>query len=215
MKNNNPREEARDESTARRSNTDLYLFGLICLVIGFFLGYFFRGSEQARTPATSASAPMSAPAANLPSPPMGGIDFEQQASILKMQLKTNPREVTTLLHLGNLYYDHQRWSEAISYYEQALELQPDNPDMRTDMATAYYYNGDPQRAAGEYEKVLKNHPNYPNTLFNLGIVRLDGLKDPKGAIDAWERLLRANPPADQAEKARQQIARARQAAAAR
>lgn len=211
MKENSKRVEPRPEVSGARSNTDLYLFGLICLVIGFFLGYFFRGSqEHSHAPTSAPASSTSVPSASLPAPAVGGIELEQQANILKMTLKTNPRDFATLTHLGNLYYDHQRWAEAIYYYEQALQIEPTHPDIRTDLGTAYWYGGDAKHAVAEYEKVLKTHPNYPNTLFNLGIVRLDGLKDPQGAIAAWEKLLQSNPAPDQAEKARQQIARARQ-----
>ena len=213
MKPNSKTDEPRGEMSAPRSNSDLYLFGLICLVIGFFLGYFFRGSQDhSHPPVSGATAAASIPAE--PSSPTGGADFLQQASVLKMALQANPRDVTTLTHLGNLYYDHQRWTEAISYYERVLEESPNNTDIRTDMATAHYYSGNPQRAIEEYEKVLRIAPTHHNALFNLGIVRLDGLKDSASAIAAWEKLLRSNPPPAQADQARAQIARAKQTAAA-
>ena len=212
MKRNSKSDEPRGEVNAPRSNSDLYLFGLICLVVGFFLGYFFRGSQDhSHPPASGATSAASIPAE--PSSATGGADFQQQASVLKMALQANPRDVTTLAHLGNLYYDHQRWAEAISYYERVLEESPNLTDIRTDMGTAYYYNGNPQRAVEQYEKVLRVAPTHHNALFNLGIVRLDGLKDSASAIAAWEKLLRSNPPPAQAEQARAQIARAKQAAA--
>lgn len=215
MKRNGKTDEARGETAAPRGNTDLYLFGLICLMIGFFLGYFFRGSQDHAYPPVSGTIPQSG--TSIPAEPSsltGGADFQQQTSVLKIALQANPRDVTTLTHLGNLYYDHQRWTEAITYYERALEEQPNSTDVRTDMATAYYYSGNPQRALEHYEKVLRIAPTHHNALFNLGIVRLDGLKDPASAIAAWEKLLRSNPPPAQADQARAQIARARQAAAA-
>lgn len=215
MKRNGKIEESRNDTETPRHNSDLYLFGLICLVIGFFLGYFFHGSQDRSRSAVSGTIPQSG--TSLPaesSAPISPVALEQQASVLKMALKANPHDFSTLMQLGNLYYDHQRWPEAISYYEQALAEQPTNPDVRTDMGTAYYYSGNPQRAVEEFEKVLRSHPTYANTLFNLGVVRLDGLKDPQGAILAWEKLLRSNPTPAQADQARAQIARARQAAPA-
>ena len=46
-------------------------------------------------------------------------------------------------------------------------------------------------------------------LFNLGIVRWQGLKDPKGAIEAWERLLKTNPNYEQKEHVRELMERAK------
>ena len=37
------------------------------------------------------------------------------------------------------------------------------------------------------------HPNNPNTLFNLGLVKWKGKTDVAGAVADWEKLLAANP----------------------
>ena len=62
--------------------------------------------------------------------------------------------------------------------------------MRTDLGTAYWYTGDADKAIASFEKALAIRPNHPDTLFNLGIVKWQGKKDPKGAVVAWEKLLR-------------------------
>ena len=76
------------------------------------------------------------------------------------------------------------------------------------MGTAYYYSGFPDKAMEQFNEVLKISPNYPNTLFNLGIVRRDAYKDNAGALAAWNKLLKNNPnlPADQVQKVRSVIA---------
>ena len=109
------------------------------------------------------------------------------------KLKSNPNDPDALIQLGNLYYDHQAFEQAIQYYGQALEVRPDDVNVRSDMATAYWYLGKPESAVQEYEKALKINPKHANTLFNLGVVKWQGLKDPKGAITVWKRLLELNP----------------------
>jgi tetratricopeptide (TPR) repeat protein len=66
-------------------------------------------------------------------------------------------------------------------------------DVRTDMGTAIWYSGDPDRAIREYEEALKDKPSYPQTLFNMGVVKWQGKHDGKAALELWERLL-ANDP---------------------
>ena len=97
------------------------------------------------------------------------------------------------MQLGNLYYDHRIYPEAIEYYTRALEVRPKDVNVRTDLGTAFWYSGFPEKAVAEYEKSLAVDPAHANTLFNLGIVRSEGLKDSAGAIAAWEKLLKTNP----------------------
>ncbi len=37
------------------------------------------------------------------------------------------------------------------------------------------------------------HPKDANALFDLGMIKLQGKSDGKGAIAAWQRLLKTNP----------------------
>jgi cytochrome c-type biogenesis protein CcmH/NrfG len=47
-------------------------------------------------------------------------------------------------------------------------------------------------------------------LFNLGIVRWQGKLDPKGAVQAWEQLLKLNPNYPQRQEVQEYIDRAKQ-----
>ena len=134
--------------------------------------------------------------------------LNQEAQPLLDALRANPKDVPTLVKLGNLYYDRKFWPEAIRYYQQALDLRPNDPDVRTDMGTAYYYSGFADKAIEQFNQVLQTSPNYPNTLFNLGIVRRDAYKDNAGALAVWEKLLKNNPnlPPDQLQKVQSTIA---------
>jgi hypothetical protein len=44
---------------------------------------------------------------------------------------------------------------------------------------------------------------HPQTLFNLGWVRWQGKADPKGAIEAWQSLLKSNPDYPQKQQVEQ------------
>jgi cytochrome c-type biogenesis protein CcmH/NrfG len=57
---------------------------------------------------------------------------------------------------------------------------------------------------------LKYRPNHPGTLFNLGVVRWQGKRDPKGAVQAWEELLQRNPDYQQKQQIQEYIARAKE-----
>ena len=183
-------------STAGWTNREAYLLAGICLLSGLVLGYLIHGS----------SAPL--PSAVDAAPPTAKT-LEPIAAPLLAALKVDPKNADTLIQLGNLYYDHQVYPEAIEYYNRALEVRPKEVNVRTDLGTAYWYSGFPEKAVAEYEKSLAAEPSHANSLFNLGVVQLEGMKSPARAIAAWERLLAANPQAPQRQRALELMAKAR------
>jgi len=135
---------------------------------------------------------------------------DQQAAPLLSQLKPNPNDPALLAQVGNLYYDAQLFQDAIDYYTRSLQADPKNSNIRTDMATAYWYLGDPDRALTEYDRILKQEPNKINALLNRGVVRWQGKMDVKGAVADWETLLKADPSYPERPKVEQLIAQAKQ-----
>jgi cytochrome c-type biogenesis protein CcmH/NrfG len=134
----------------------------------------------------------------------------QAAAPLLEAVKKDPKDFDSLVKLGNLYYDGKQFPSAIQYYERALAIHPENPDVRTDMGTAYWYMGDAEKALAAMETSLKYRPGHPQTLFNLGWVRWQGKQDPQGAIQAWQDLLKANPDYPQKQQVEQYIAKAKE-----
>jgi cytochrome c-type biogenesis protein CcmH/NrfG len=56
-----------------------------------------------------------------------------------------------------------------------------------------YYNGDVDGALSQLQQGLRYKPDDPNSLFNLGMIKWKGKQDSKGAVAAWQQLLRVNP----------------------
>ena len=199
------------------SSREAYLLGLVCLMAGLLIGYLFRGSSAPlATGGPSATAPagqtgMPAPAGMPPAAnaPATAESLQPLAAPMLAALRVDPKNADNLVQLGNLYYDHQVYPRAIEYYTRALELRPNDANVRTDLGTAYWYSNLPQQAVKEYEKSLAINPSHPNTLFNLGIVRSQGLNDPARAIDAWEKLLKTNPDYPEKQRVLNLIAQAK------
>lgn len=222
------------------TGTQAYVLAVFCLVLGVIVGYLFRGSASPATQTAAATAPSAA--SQQPDPNSQAASTQSasnqaasnqaasnqsaltQAALTQAALtqataplldavNRNPNDYDSLVKLGNVFYDAQQFPNAIQYYERALALHPENPDVRTDMGTAYWYAGDADKAIAAMETSLKYRPGHPQTLFNLGWIRWQGKADPKGAVDDWEKLLKANPAYPQRQKVEEYIAKAKEHAA--
>jgi tetratricopeptide (TPR) repeat protein len=202
-----------DNASQGATGMQAYLLAAFCLVLGVALGYLFRGS------ASPAAQPAAVAAAVQQDNGSAKAGAEAQAAVAQAAapyleaVKQNPNDYDSLVKLGNVFYDGQQFPEAVGYYERALVIHPENADVRTDMGTAYWYAGNADKAVAAMEISLKYRPGHPQTLFNLGWVRWQGKADPKGAIEAWQQLLKANPDYPQKEQVEQYIAKAKEHAA--
>ncbi len=167
-----------------------------CLGLGLAVGYYF-GSQSA--PADAAPAPSQSV---LSDPSV----FLQKEATLRSIVASNPKDLNALVQLGNLYYDNSRFADAVVWYGRALELDPNNPNVRTDRGTSYYNIGQPDNALAEFRKSLDASPNHAQTLYNMGVVYLHGKNDPVQARKAWEQLLATNPGFADRAKVEEQLA---------
>jgi cytochrome c-type biogenesis protein CcmH/NrfG len=197
------------------TGTQAYLLAAFCLLLGVALGYLFRGSASPAASATTTAQQGTEPRQQAPAPASADVQaaLAQAAAPLLDTVNKNPNDYDSLVKLGNVFYDGQQYPNAIQYYERALVIHPENPDVRTDMGTAYWYTGNADKAIAAMQTSLKYRPGHPQTLFNLGWVRWQGKADPKGAISAWEQLLKANPDYPQRQQVEQYIAKAKEHAA--
>jgi cytochrome c-type biogenesis protein CcmH/NrfG len=205
-------EAASYASTKPWTSTQAYLLATFCLLLGVALGYLFRGSASPALAqsAGSATTQQGSDFQKQSSDPNAQAALAQAAAPLLDAVNKDPKDFDSLVKLGNLFYDAKQFPGAIQYYARALAIHPDNPDVRTDMGTAYWYTGDAEKALAAMEMSLKYRPGHPQTLFNLGWVRWQGKQDPKGAIKAWQQLLKANPDYPQRQQVEQYIAKAKE-----
>lgn len=217
-----------DTSSHDKVWTDVqaYLLAAVCLVLGVALGYLFRGSAAPAagvaqgSAASDGSATQGQPGQAQPNPAQPAqvqmnpaqqkVMVDQAVAPLLATLKISPDDFNTITQLANLYYDGRQYPEAVKYYQLALKLQPTNADVLTDFGTSLWFLGDADGAIAEFQKALSYRPDHPGTLFNLGVVRWEGKLDPKGAVQAWEDLLRRNPNYPQKQEVQEYINRARQ-----
>jgi cytochrome c-type biogenesis protein CcmH/NrfG len=199
-------------SKQRWKSPQVYAMAGISLVLGLLLGYLFRdsGSHDALADrATAHSASLQPRTAGVPnSAPHAMPTLEQmqqmankQAEPLLAKLKSDPKNAGLLNQVGTIYRATHQFKQAVEYYRQALQIAPNNVAARTDMASCLFYEGNVDAALDQLQQSLQYEPKDANSLFNLGMIRWQGKKDAKGAVAAWEQLLRSNPTIAESKRA--------------
>ncbi len=125
------------------------------------------------------------------------VSDESVARISKLEdfLKENPDNVEAWTQLGNLFYDTDRFEDAILAYERSLALAPGDPNVMTDMGVMYRKNKNPEKAIQIFDQVIAANPGFETARFNKGVVLMHDMNDLAGGLQAWEALVEVNPMA--------------------
>jgi cytochrome c-type biogenesis protein CcmH/NrfG len=108
------------------------------------------------------------------------------------------------MEIGSVYHSAHQFNDAAIYYGKAVQADPKNVDAHTKLAISLFRSGDVDGAIAELNRALSLDPKDPNSLFNLGMIRLQAKQDPMGALAAWQKLLKLNPQLDPQRKAQVQ-----------
>jgi cytochrome c-type biogenesis protein CcmH/NrfG len=116
-----------------------------------------------------------------------------QISQLKKQLETDPGNFGILVNLGNNYYDLNNPAESVKYYEMALRIRPDVPEVLVDCGAMYRQLGDIDKALAMFTRATQLAPDLPQAFYNLGAVLYSEKDDPAAAVEVWQGFLDNNP----------------------
>ena len=183
---------------------DSVLFGISGVFFGLLVGWII-GSQQAtggpRAPEAAPSAVQSGAPAEKPAPPLD----ERRVADLTAAAGRNATDAESRIQLANLYFDAERFNDAIRWYEDALQVDPRNPNASTDLGIAYYYTNQVDRALAQFDTSLAIDPKHTKTLLNRGFVLAFGKQDLNGAAKAWQRVVDIAPDSPEGQRARQSL----------
>ena len=188
--------------------SDAIAFGIAGVFFGLVAGWIIGSQQGAVTP--SAAAPAQATAS---SPRSGGGAPASRAAILddtqvKALTSVAERESSNAqprIQLGNLFFDAERYDDAIKWYSEALKLAPRNVDVSTDLGVCFYYTNQPDKALAQFDTSLKIDPKHAKTLLNVGIVRAFGKQDLDGASKAWQQVIQLAPDSPEGQAAKRAL----------
>ena len=180
---------------------DSVIFGVTGVFFGLLVGWII-GSQQAVS--TPAAAPPATTAAAAPAQSAPALD-ENRAASLRSAAERDPQDAESRVQLGNLYFDAERYTDAVKWYEEAAKLSPKDVNVSTDLGISYYYTNQPDRALTQFDRSLAIEPTHSKTLLNIGIVRAFGKQDLDGAAKAFQKVIDVAPGSAEARAARQAL----------
>src|SRR4029453_7040371 len=181
---------------------DAIVFGIAGTLFGLIIGWILGSQQQAGPIRNEAPIAQSAPASQPAAGAQAAAVDPGRVTALEAVAAQNPNDPQPRVQLGNLFFDGEKYGQAITWYEQALALKPNDVNVSTDLGVAYYYTNQSDRALAQLDRSLAIDPNHIKTLLNVGIVRAFAKRDLAGAAKAWEQVvaLAPNSPEGQAAK---------------
>jgi cytochrome c-type biogenesis protein CcmH/NrfG len=185
------------DANAYLKRTQVFAMAVIFLLVGLVIGFLFRGMQSptvAAQPVTKSASPHAGVAAGH-TPTLAEMKHiaDSQAAPLLEKLKKDPNNPELLQQVGAFYHASHQFKEAAVFFAKAVQADPKNGAIRTRLASSLYRSGDVDGAIAQLNQALAFDPRDANSLFNLGMIKLEGKQDKKGALAAWQQLLASNP----------------------
>ncbi|MGE0042504.1 MAG: tetratricopeptide repeat protein [Vicinamibacterales bacterium] len=183
---------------------DSIVFAVAGTLFGLIVGWVLGSQQPSGTQAVAAAPPPAAAAPATAGQQAAPLD-QSRVQSLQAVAQQNPNDPQPRVQLGNLYFDAEQYSDAITWYEAALKLAPRDVDVSTDLGVAYYYTNQPDRAVRQFDQSLAIDPRHTKTLLNMGIVKAFGLQDLTGAADAWQQVVQIAPDSPEGQAAKKAL----------
>ena len=147
-----------------------------------------------------------------------GVNYQQLIQAAQRRLLQDPGDQQTIVRLANLYFDQgtellarnnvqagmASLNQAVTYYQRALETDPESPEMRTDLGTSYNRLQRKDEAIVEFMKVLEYRPDFVTAIFNLGVVHQQ-LGNTSAAREWYQRAAETAPGTTMGQAARERL----------
>jgi len=180
------------------------VFAIAGMFFGVIVGWVLGTQQGAILRPSAPVQQAAAPAAGAGQPAAAVLD-QNKVQALETTAKSEPSNATPRVQLANLYFDAERYEDAIKWYEAALKLDPKDVNVSTDLGVSYYYTNQPDRALAQFEHSLSIDPKHTKTLLNQGIVRAFGKQDLTGAQASWQQVLAVAPDGPEAQAAKRAL----------
>ena len=101
--------------------------------------------------------------------------------------------------LGEMYFQHARYKDALEQYYKALNLSTRKPELTMKIVETYLRLESPEKAIKELRGLIKDYPGFLSARVRLGKILYDG-GDVEGAIEQWESTTQRDPANAEAQR---------------
>lgn len=194
-------------------NRENLLFAIIGLLLGFIVGFIFASSmSQKKAEVQTAGGTQTMPADHPPvgaqnEPDPSAIREQVTASIEKA--RSEPKNFDAQLKAAELYFQIQRFDQAIEYLLKANQLKPTDFDTVAALGLVNLDAGHYDQAEKWYRAALKMKPDEVRVLAGVAAATL-GKGDAKAAEEAIAQLEKADPSSQDLPQFKEKLASLKQ-----
>lgn len=98
--------------------------------------------------------------------------YKEAFDLYAVLQKRHPDNPFYLIQMGHFKARLGETPHAIAYYQKALELQPDNPELIRTVALAFMFEGRYKQSTQLFQKLLQINPNDPDAWAGLGYIAM-------------------------------------------
>ncbi len=135
----------------------------------------------------------------------GQADAQQQINQYRAALEKNPKDLNTLITLGDLYLNTNKIIEAWKVFTQAQKIAPNDTHVLIDLGGIYRQIGKYDRALESYQRAYEIKPDHLDPLMNMAMIYSQNKKNYPKALELYKTILKSNPRPQLAAKAKQEV----------
>jgi len=138
----------------------------------------------------------------------GAVQIDQaRVAELMQKITADPKDVTSLQELGDIYFAAADYSTAGGWMEKILAVEPKNLTARLALGAAAFNLGNSADAEKQWRQVLQLEPENLEAHYDLGFMYL--MQDPPDMANVraeWNKVIEISPDSDVAKTVQQHLA---------
>ncbi|HEX4998516.1 MAG TPA: tetratricopeptide repeat protein [Terriglobia bacterium] len=156
-------------------------FAILGIILGATCGYLVA-FYQAQSQAQAAMPPNHPP-----------VSTDSSLDALKSAVDRNPSDADAAMRYANALFTANRTPDAISYWERALSLRPDDLSIRSMLGAVLWSEGRPEEARKHLQIAITQNPHHVPSLHAMLLITLETDRDEKKAAAILKTIEEVDP----------------------